>query len=144
LSRLHRDLFGDIYGSAGQIRQVDIAKGGTRFCNVDRINVEADKIFRALSDLNWLQGLSRSVLIARVAEFYGDLNVIHPFRDGNGRAQRLMFEHLIINAGFQIDWWKVSRDEWVRANIAAVFCDYVPLTNVFNNCIGQDIPSFLP
>lgn len=54
----------------------------------------------------------------------------------NGRAQRLLFEQIIINAGFEIDWWPVSPDEWVHANIAAVTCDYRPLADVFEKCIG--------
>jgi len=47
--------------------------------------------------------VARSDLVVAVAELHGDLNSIHPFRDGNGRAQRILFEHLIINAGYQID-----------------------------------------
>ena len=139
LCRMHRELFIDIYDWAGQVRTVDISKADTRFCNVGRIRPEADKLFHTLANANWLEGCDRIELVKRVSEFYGDLNVIHPFRDGNGRAQRLLFEHLIINAGYQIDWWQVSRDEWVQANIAAVVCDYKPLVAVFDRCIGQRI-----
>jgi cell filamentation protein len=65
--------------------------------------------------------------------------MVHPFRDGNGRAQRILFEHLIINAGYEISWWAVEADEWTRANIAAVACDYQPLIDIFERCIGQQI-----
>jgi len=47
--------------------------------------------------------VARPDLVVAVAELHGDLNIIHRFRDGNGRAQRILFEHLIINAGYQID-----------------------------------------
>jgi cell filamentation protein len=125
---------------AGRVRTIDISKGDTRFCSFHRIQPEADKVFLALSKANWLEGMSRSDLVTRVSEFYGDLNVIHPFREGNGRAQRLLFEHLIINAGYQIDWWQVNEDEWLQANIDAVVCDYKAMIKLFNKCIGDEIP----
>ncbi|MNT81573.1 putative adenosine monophosphate-protein transferase fic [compost metagenome] len=65
--------------------------------------------------------------------------MIHPFRDGNGRAQRILFEHLIINAGYEISWWPVEEGEWLRANIEAVFCDYDALVRIFERCIGRSI-----
>lgn len=67
------------------------------------------------------------------------MNMIHPFREGNGRAQRIVFEHLIVNSGYEISWWPVEDAEWLRANVAAVVCDYQPLEAVFQKCIGQRI-----
>jgi len=46
--------------------------------------------------------------------------MIHPFREGNGRAQRILFEHIIINAGYEISWWTAEPGEWVLANVDAV------------------------
>ena len=136
LCQLHRLLFQDIYPWAGELRTLDIAKDGTRFCTVHRLVPEANKLFAKLQAENWFEGQSRDVLIELSAELYGDLNMVHPFRDGNGRAQRLLFEHLIINAGYQIDWSPVARDEWIAANIAAVHCDYRALDQIFARCIG--------
>ncbi|XKG96248.1 putative adenosine monophosphate-protein transferase Fic [Marinospirillum sp.] len=141
LQNIHRQLFRDIYSWAGKIRTIDLAKGGTRFCNVQRIEPEANKLFLSLSSAHWLEDLSRADLVDAVSEYYGDLNVIHPFREGNGRAQRLMFEHLIINTGYQINWWKVDPAEWIQANINAVACDYRALSKVFDQCIGDEIPA---
>jgi len=139
LCRLHRLLFRDLYAWAGELRTLDIAKDSTRFCTVNRIVPEADKLFARLRTANWYEGLSRDALIVQSAELYGDLNMIHPFREGNGRAQRLLFEHLIINAGYQIDWSPVGRDEWIDANVAAVHCDYRTLEQIFARCIGSVI-----
>lgn len=136
LQDLHRHLFRDIYDWAGELRVIDISKGSTRFCVADRIAPEADRIFSRLANVDWLEGTSRHDLINAVAEYYGDLNMVHPFRDGNGRAQRLMFEHLIINAGYQINWGPVTEEEWLQANIDAVTCDYAGLVQVFEKCIG--------
>ena len=91
---------------------------------------EAGKIFK---------GMSRSDLIVAAADVYSDLNVVHPFREGNGRTQRILFEHLVMNAGFEISWWGVENYEWLYANIAAYNCILEPLQQVFNRCIGQQI-----
>lgn len=141
LKRIHRTLFLDLYDWAGELRTIDISKGDTRFCNTARIEPEANKIFKVLAQADWFEDLERSALIAGVAQAYGDLNMIHPFREGNGRAQRLLFEHLIVNAGYEISWWPVEQAEWIDANVAAVICDYAPLEAVFERCIGQRISS---
>ena len=65
--------------------------------------------------------------------------MIHPFREGNGRAQRILFDHIIINAGHEISWWEVEEHEWIQANIDAVVCDYQLMTRIFHRCIGQAI-----
>jgi cell filamentation protein len=140
LQSIHRQLFNDVYDWAGEIRTIDIAKGDTRFCSFHRIEPEASKLFLALSKAHWLEELSRADLVMAAAKYYGDLNVIHPFREGNGRAQRIVFEHLIINTGYQVDWWQVDEDEWLQANIDAVVCDYKAIASVFDKCIGDEIP----
>lgn len=139
LQEIHRKLFRQTYDWAGKLRSIDISKGDTRFCTASRIEPEANKLFSQAAQVNWFEGLARRELVQQVAEFYGDLNMVHPFRDGNGRAQRILFEHLIINAGYEISWWAVEPDEWTRANIAAVACDYQPLIDIFERCIGQQI-----
>jgi len=139
LKQLHRRLFGELYDWAGEVRTIDLSKGSTRFCSVNRIEPESTKIFQRLSSSNWLEDTDRRSLVTAVAQNYGDLNVIHPFREGNGRAQRLLFEHLIINAGFEIDWWHATEDEWLQASIDAVACDYQALTTIFDKCIGGTI-----
>lgn len=139
LQHIHKQLFEDIYAWAGIIRRVDISKGGTRFCTTHRIEAEATKLFAALEEEQYFVSLEREELICKVAEFYGEINMLHPFRDGNGRAQRIMFEHLIVNAGFEISWSNVEIDEWINANIAAVICDYAPLITIFERCIGDEI-----
>ena len=139
LQRIHRALFIDIYKWAGELRTVDISKGGTHFCNVTRIEAESAKLFRRLAAANWFEGQARHDLVCAVAELYGDLNMIHPLREGNGRAQRILFDHIIINAGDEISWWEVGEREWIQANIDAVVCDYRALAEIFQRCIGQAI-----
>ncbi|MGP9766517.1 putative adenosine monophosphate-protein transferase Fic [Halomonas sp. AOP13-D3-9] len=139
LKRLHHQLFYDLYDWAGEVRTIDIAKGDTRFCNVNRIVPEAEKLFNKLAGLNHFTQLEKVDLIPSCAELYGDLNVVHPFREGNGRAQRMFFEHLIINCGYHLSWHPLERNEWIEANIAGYYCDYRPLELIFERCIGSPL-----
>jgi cell filamentation protein len=139
LRTLHQRLFSDLYDWAGEVRTVDISKDETHFCMTSRIEPEANKLFDSLAKANWFQYLDRASLITASAELFGDLNVVHPFREGNGRAQRILFEHIIVNAGYGISWWAVDAQEWIQANIDAVVCDYDALKSVFERCIGLPI-----
>ncbi|WP_145518979.1 Fic/DOC family protein [Yersinia mollaretii] len=132
---LHQALFGDIYHWAGELRTIDISKGTTRFCNINRITPEANRLFHQLAQENYLVGLPYDSLIVKLAEYYSDLNVIHPFREGNGRAERLLFEHIIINCGFQISFAGINPDEWIQANIDGYHCRYQRMTALFARCI---------
>ncbi|AMO93556.1 putative adenosine monophosphate-protein transferase fic [Collimonas fungivorans] len=135
LRAIHFHLFQDLYSWAGELRTVDISKGSTRFANISRIEPEAEKLFRQLEQENYLIGLSREQFVARLAHYYCELNVIHPFRDGNGRAQRLMFEVIGINAGFELRWEPIGRAEWGEANIAAYNCQLDPLVGLLDRAI---------
>ncbi len=137
LQHLHGCLFADVYSWAGEIRTTDITKGTTRFCTVTRIKPEADKLFQALEQQDWLSRTSREQLIHHIAEFCGDLNMIHPFREGNGRVMRLWCDFIIINAGFEVNWEIIETDLWLKASIDSVTCDFQAMQAVFNQCIGN-------
>lgn len=135
LRAIHFYLFQDIYDWAGELRTVDISKGSTRFANVSRIEPEAHKLFGQLAQERYLVGLPRHQFAARLAHYYCELNVIHPFRDGNGRAQRLLFEVISINAGFELRWDPIERAEWVEANIAGYNCRLDLLTGLMDRAL---------
>lgn len=139
LQNIHRALFSDLYEWAGELRTVGVAKQDTRFCQPQFMEKEAGKIFKNIAAANWFEEMDRTDLIVAVADAYSDINVVHPFREGNGRAQRILFEHLIMNAGFEISWWGIEKDEWIFANIAAYNCIPRPMEEVFEKCIGQMI-----
>ena len=136
LCNIHQTLFSDLYEWAGKLRDVDISKGHTRFCNVSFIDGQANKLLSLLAKDNFLLGLEYSDFIEKLSEYYCELNIIHPFREGNGRAQRIFFEHLVINAGFEISFDTVSVDDWIEANILGVNCDYAKMKAVLNICIS--------
>jgi cell filamentation protein len=133
---IHQLLFSDIYEWAGKTRTIDISKGNTRFCAGRFIERESQKLLGRVAKDNFLNGLSKEELIPKLAEYYSELNVIHPFRDGNGRAQRILFEHIVVNTGHTISYELISKSDWIQANIDGYNCDYRALESIFNKCIS--------
>nr|WP_202967593.1 Fic family protein [Photorhabdus thracensis] len=113
-----------------------ISKGNTRFCHAEHIEIEGNKIFDILESENYLVGLNYSEFIKKLAEYYAELNVIHPFREGNGRTQRLLFEYIVINCGYNISFESVDAKQWIEANVSAYQCNYKPLMKIFGNCVS--------
>jgi cell filamentation protein len=117
LRAIHRRVFGDIYDWAGQLRTVAIAKGSW-FCLPQYIESSAAEIFRALHGENLLRGLPPDVFTERLTYYLGEVNAVHPFREGNGRAQRAFFEQLAGEAGYILDWQHLDADRNVAASAA--------------------------
>lgn len=99
LQGIHWELFNVIYGWAGNLRTIEIAKGNTRFANSDIIEQAAHNVFKELHAENLLKDLQREKYIQRLAHFYSEVNVLHPFREGNGRTQRVFFSQLVAQSG---------------------------------------------
>ena len=136
LQAIHTQLFGDLYEWSGQLRQIDISKGDTRFCTFSRIEIETNNLLNSLQQQNYFQDLESKYFIPKLADLYCELNVIHPFREGNGRTQRIFFEHLIAYCGYGIDWSKInSKEHWVQANIEGFYGNLQPLIQIFDSCI---------
>ena len=133
LRELHHYLFQDVYLWAGDIRDVDISKGTTRFCHCDRIVPEADKLFGQIPSLATLS--YSSTLIEAIADLYCEINLLHPFREGNGRAQRFFFEEMLFCLGYDVHWPHITKAQWVDANIAGVQLDLEPLIEIFDQSV---------
>lgn len=108
LRALHVQIFGEVYSWAGKPRTVEIAKSA-RFCPVRNLEEFAASVFRELAAENYLVGLDRPDLVARVAALYGQLNALHPFREGNGRAQRAFLTQLGRLGGWRVRWSDLDR-----------------------------------
>lgn len=135
LKGIHATLFSELYDWAGQIRNVDISKGGTKFCIASRIVPETEKLFKQLERENYLATVSDNSFVMKLAEYYAEFNMIHPFREGNGRVQRLFFEHLAVHNGYALDWSSISQDEWIQANIDGYYVNYQSLANIFKRVL---------
>ncbi|HEY0207879.1 putative adenosine monophosphate-protein transferase Fic [Acerihabitans sp.] len=137
LCAIHRQLFQDIYPWAGQLRTVDIYQNETRYCHFDYLEKEGNAVMQRLEDEDYLRGLSLDDIVPRLAHYYADINMLHPFREGNGRAQRIFFEQLIIHAGYDARWRAIGRDEWLAANEAGAFGDAEPLAVLFSRVVSE-------
>ncbi len=107
-------------------------KGDTEFCRADRIHAYADNVFGRLKTENWLRKLERKSFIERLAYYMGEINALHPFREGNGRAQRIFFTELTRRARYDLDFGKVDAETLLQADIAAYNKDYAPLISLLD------------
>ncbi|MFG1949708.1 Fic/DOC family protein [Micromonospora sp. NPDC048830] len=114
LQRFHKVLFGDVYAWAGQTRTVDISKG-VLFCHWRFIEDQLSAVLRSLARDGHLVGFNQESFVEALAYYYGELNVCHPFREGNGRTVRAFFRQLGAAAGYQLDWSELSKAENIEA-----------------------------
>ena len=115
LQRIHLALFQDVYDWAGKIRTVDISRGNSRFANVRFIESAANDIFTKLAHENWLKGLDTNTLSKRLAHYLSEINALHPFREGNGRVQRIFISQLSESAGYQLDYSDLEQEQIYQA-----------------------------
>jgi cell filamentation protein len=117
LQAIHHYLFGEVYQWAGQLRTVDISKGGHLFAHHAHIGSAAATIFEQLKREKHLAGLEPATFSERIAHYLGELNALHPFREGNGRAQREFVSHLSVVSGYYIVWENVKQAAMLAASI---------------------------
>lgn len=93
LGFIHKHLFSDIYDFAGQIREINIAKGSFRFAPIMYLS----------SSLDMIDQMPQSTF-DEIVEKYVEMNVAHPFREGNGRSGRIWLDHMLkVELGLVID-----------------------------------------
>lgn len=130
LKKIHKYVFGDIYEWAGEIRWVNIAKGNM-FCNYEFIEANADSLFNRLRSENYLLDASKEEIPFCLSYYLSEINVLHPFREGNGRVQRLFIEYLAENAGYSVDFSQVTDKQMIEASAASFLCDYTKMNELF-------------
>lgn len=137
LQVIHKALFGKIYDWAGEIRTVDIKKGSEEFFLFQfQIEQGAEFVFSELAKEHVLKGLGREDFVKRLAYFYEQVNFIHPFREGNGRTQRVFWNRVAADAGYFIDWRQVIGDELDKASvIGREQHDLRPLEDMFDRIV---------
>jgi cell filamentation protein len=116
--QIHEFLMSDIYDWAGQIRTVNISKKRTTFLDAASIESVGERCFSKIAN-GYLDNLAFDSFAQRIAEFYNDVNRIHPFREGNGRTQRIYFTQLIRHYGYDINFYEADVDELMIATIKA-------------------------
>lgn len=105
LKEIHKYLFQDVYEFAGEMRKVNIAKGNFRFAPLMYLEVALKNIDNMpQNDFN------------QIVEKYVEMNIAHPFREGNGRSTRIWLDHILKNEiGKVVDWGKVDKEDYLLA-----------------------------
>lgn len=105
LQAIHKYLFEDIYDFAGEIRTVNMAKGNFRFAPLMYLQAALENIDK----------MPQSTF-DEIVEKYVEMNIAHPFREGNGRSTRIWLDHILKNEiGKVIDWSKVDKEDYLLA-----------------------------
>lgn len=110
---LHAICFSDIYDWAGELRTVRLSKGKTVFAYPEYIESSVNEQLQKLND----DLKTGSLTLERCAHYYGELNVTHPFREGNGRTQRILFSAILKRIGYQTRYERLEPGPMIEALI---------------------------
>jgi cell filamentation protein len=136
LKNIHKAIFCDVYEWAGKTRiHGFISKDGTIFCKAEYINSEASRIFNQLASEKYLRKLPFDQFVVRLVYYASEINALHPFREGNGRATREYIRQLAVYNNYFIAWQDVSAKELLKADIAAFARDYIPLIAIYSRIL---------
>lgn len=133
---LHRKLFSDLYDWAGTLRTINISKKGTVFCNHTELETLGRLKFERLKAMDFLRGLPDGSFLDEITELYHELNMLHPFREGNGRTLRLFMTLLIRSTDRDIDFGLCDSDILTLSTIRASQGDTSALRQVFETIIS--------
>jgi len=130
LQAIHRYLFEDIYDFAGEIRKVNMAKGNFRFAPLMYLGAALENIDKMLqSDFD------------EIIEKYVEMNIAHPFREGNGRSARIWLDHMLKQEiGKVIDWSKVDKEDYLLAMERSPVKD-IEIKYLLKNALTDEVDS---
>lgn len=134
---IHKFLFENIYEFAGEFRKEDIAKDNFKFACFEYIEDELSRILNILKNENYLIGLNKKDLSKRLAFYLSEINVLHPFREGNGRVTREFIRQLAYNVGYNLDLKNTNSKDVLNACIKSVFDTY-DLEEIIFNCLIEN------
>lgn len=129
---LHKKLFGRIYSFAGEFREVSLMKDETRFCDPQYININLKDLFDKFNSENEWPDIK--IATERLAYFKTEINMIHPFREGNGRTIRIIVREMARKKGFDWRTELLDRESYLNAMRKSSF-DERPLIIVFENTL---------
>ena len=130
LQAIHRYLFEDIYDFAGEIRKVNMAKGNFRFAPLMYLGAALENIDKMpQSDFD------------EIVEKYVEMNIAHPFQEGNGRSARIWLDHMLKQEiGKVIDWSKVDKEDYLLAMERSPVKD-IEIKYLLKNALTDEVDS---
>lgn len=132
---IHRHLFQDVYAWAGKIRTVRMSKEGSNFCYPENIDREMRRLFADLAQRRYLRRLEARAFAKSAAHFLAELNAIHPFREGNGRAQLTFLTILADHAAHPLKLGRLVPSAVLAATISSFKGDEAPLVAVIADLV---------
>lgn len=140
MRQLHRYINQDAFTWAGELRQVDMYKDGGRpsFVHWRNIESEAKKITDRYASAQHFEGLGKVEFTDRIAEFAADWNRVHPFREGNGRTNKVFLTHVCERVGYRLGLERVSKEEWNEAFRLETYGDKRLLRDVFDRMVRPE------
>ena len=111
-------------------------KGKTRFLSFPQIPAKTKTLLSSLQKENLLKGYNSALYIERAAYYRAELNYIHPFREGNGRATREFMRTLFLIPGYHVNWNNINRDMMLEAMELSVY-DPKALIPILEQCISM-------
>lgn len=134
LMHVHKFIFEDIYSFAGKIRREQISKADTLFYPPNLIDEELDKVFDKIKEKNMLKETDEEKVFDNLAYVMAELNIIHPFREGNGRSIREFIRLMAKRMGYHLNWGNVDKEELLGASILSVD-NYKVLIGILETCV---------
>lgn len=142
LCAIHAQLFQDVYDWAGEVRTVGIEKDGESFCPPGNISQAMEHVAMRIAETDRLRNVAESVLPQQVAYLYDYVNYAHPFREGNGRSTRELFNQLLAERSCGLNWELTDSAELYRAcHSARADSDLSGLEGMFERII-DDHPAY--
>lgn len=130
LQVIHKYLFEDIYDFAGKIRTLNIAKGNFRFAPIMYLEAALESIDK----------MPQSTF-DEIIEKYVEMNIAHPFREGNGRSTRIWLDHILKNEiGRVVDWSRVNKEDYLLAMERSSIKD-IEIKHILKNALTEEINS---
>lgn len=136
LKQIHHHLLQDVYDWAGEFRDVPTSRGSSRFAQPQYIEKCALEITNSV-DIAEFKKLSRKDFAEILADIIGELNAIHPFLDGNGRAIRLYAQKLAKAVGFDFEVFKLDEKSWNAAAVSSFNTDLAPLSKIIRESLVE-------
>lgn len=134
LKKIHKYIFQDVYSFAGKFRTENIIKGETKFYLHEAIEENLVILLDKLKSENSLGNLNKVEFIDRISYYLSELNIIHPFREGNGRIIREFIRCLAYYNDYTLDWSQINNEEFIQASITSVH-DYRVFIRYIKKCL---------
>ncbi|MGN1013318.1 MAG: Fic/DOC family protein [Clostridia bacterium] len=119
LKFINKYLFEEVYEFAGEYRKENITKENFRFSEFEYIEDNINRIFSSIN-IEQMKKMTFEKFVEQISYIMTELNVLHPFREGNGRTIRELVREICFDCGYVIDWYEINHDDILRAAKLAV------------------------